>query len=65
MSEPTPGSVEARKLGCTCAVLDNNHGRFPPYPPDGWWITAGCPVHAGKAAADKVTRICLDAGIDD
>lgn len=44
--KPNPGSKAAIKQGCTCAVLDNNHGGFPPYPPDGWWITAGCPVHA-------------------
>ena len=45
MSKPNPGSDEARKHGCTCAILDNNHGKFAPWPPDGWWITAGCPVH--------------------
>jgi hypothetical protein len=43
---PNPGSDEARKLGCSCAVLDNNHGKWAPYPPDGWWITEGCKVHA-------------------
>ena len=42
---PNPGSQEARDAGCTCAVLDNNHGRFAPYPPDGWYITWACPVH--------------------
>lgn len=42
---PNPGSDEARNRGCICAVLDNNHGKRAPYPPDGWWITAGCPVH--------------------
>jgi hypothetical protein len=45
-STPNPGSEEAGALGCTCAVLDNCHGRFAPFPPDGWWITVGCPVHA-------------------
>lgn len=44
-SNPNPGSDEARALGCICAVLDNNHGRFAPYPDGGWWITVGCPVH--------------------
>ena len=44
--KPNPGSNKAIKMGCGCAVLDNNHGKWPPYPPDGWWITAGCPVHA-------------------
>jgi len=43
---PNPGSDEAVGLGCTCAVLDNNHGKYAPYFPDGWWITGGCPVHA-------------------
>lgn len=33
--KPNPGSDEARAAGCKCAVLDNNHGKFPPYPPDG------------------------------
>lgn len=42
---PNPGSGEAIALGCQCAVLDNNHGRTPPWPPDGWYITGGCPVH--------------------
>lgn len=48
---PPPGSVEAGKLGCTCPVLDNAHGR-------GWMggcededggplyvFSLGCPVH--------------------
>lgn len=43
---PNPGSHEARDAGCICAVLDNNHGRYAPWPPDGWYITMGCPVHA-------------------
>lgn len=47
MSKPNPGSGQARKDGCICAVLDNNHGKFAPWPPDNWWITEGCPVHAG------------------
>lgn len=43
--KPKPGSQDALDQGCICAVLDNNHGKFPPWPPDGWWITGGCPVH--------------------
>ncbi len=42
-----PGSDKARENGCFCAVVDNNRGRFAPWPPDNWWITEGCPVHAG------------------
>lgn len=46
---PNPGSNEAIVNGCTCAVLDNNHGRFPLYYTDEgvavWYITVGCPLH--------------------
>jgi hypothetical protein len=42
---PRPGSDAAVAAGCICAVLDNNHGRWAPFPPDGWYITVGCPVH--------------------
>jgi len=50
--QPNPGSDEAQQLGCFCAVFDNNHGKYPPFPPtvdypeEGWWITEGCPLHA-------------------
>lgn len=46
-----PGSDEALAKGCICAVLDNNHGRSAPWPPDGWWITQGCPQHDAQEAA--------------
>jgi hypothetical protein len=47
MSEvPNPGSVKAQEMGCTCPVFDNDSGEQAPWPPDGWWITKGCPVHA-------------------
>lgn len=42
---PNPGSEESGKLGCKCPVMDNNHGRFAPWPKNGWWITEGCLVH--------------------
>lgn len=44
--KPNPGSPESYKLGCICARMDNNNGKWAPWPPDGWWITEGCPVHA-------------------
>ena len=47
---PNPGSDEALSQGCLCAVLDNCHGKVAPYPPDGWYITMGCPVHAPNSA---------------
>ena len=46
-----PGSDDARAEGCICPVLDNNHGRFPVYPPDedypdgGWYVRTDCPIH--------------------
>jgi len=48
---PNPGSDEAVRLGCTCAIMDNHHGRgmtsgygTPEEP--AFWITEGCPLHA-------------------
>lgn len=46
-----PGSRAAIAAGCTCAVIDNNHGQFPVIPPDGWWITEGCPLHSPSVPA--------------
>lgn len=52
---PNPGSDAALDLGCTCAVLDNRHGRgafdHPPGP-DGkpvFWITEDCPLHGSDS----------------
>jgi hypothetical protein len=47
---PNPGSEEAVKRGCTCAVWDNCRGKgiggdgkqF------GWWITVDCLLHGSK-----------------
>ena len=49
---PNPGSDAALALGCRCAILDNNHGKYAPWAPDGWWITDGCPVHASAEDAE-------------
>jgi hypothetical protein len=38
---PNPGSDGAIEMGCTCAVLDNGHGKGN----GPFWITGGCPVH--------------------
>lgn len=48
-----PGSDEAIAKGCLCPVLDNNHGRFPPAPPDHWWINEDCPIHAVHTAPSE------------
>jgi hypothetical protein len=40
---PNPGSDEAIKLGCTCPVIDNNHGAGCG---NGlFWISFECPLH--------------------
>jgi len=52
---PNPGSIAALLLGCLCPVLDNREGRSAPYPPDGWLVTLGCPVHA--ALGVRVRRL--------
>jgi len=49
--KPSPGSQEAQDQGCTCAVLDNNHGEgFPGTAQNGetitcFWINGECPLH--------------------
>ena len=45
-----PGSDEAIKLGCTCPVMDNAHGRGA-FIKDGqvmFWYSQDCPVHNDK-----------------
>lgn len=44
--QPNPGSDEALKKGCTCAVLDNRHGKGAFDRKDGeFWISENCPLH--------------------
>ena len=50
---PNPGSDEALSMGCICAVMDNNHGEYPPFPPTGWFITCGCTVHGFVEEEDE------------
>lgn len=44
---PSPGSEEAVDAGCTCPVLDNNHGRGARIGPSGplFWRAESCPLH--------------------
>ena len=54
---PNPGSDEALASGCTCAVLDNAHGKGFPYKGGtSFWITEGCPVHFPKSDTAKDPR---------
>jgi hypothetical protein len=51
---PPPGSNSAQAQGCSCPVMDNNHGLGVRYSPDSaeaqYWISEGCPLHALPAA---------------
>ena len=40
--KPSPGSNEAIALGCTCPVMDNNHGLGEN---GAFWISCDCPIH--------------------
>lgn len=45
---PNPGSYEAKELGCTCPVLDNEFGQGAYIDEDGnpqFWINMDCPLH--------------------
>jgi len=44
---PNPGSEKAQKLGCTCPVMDNEHGAgYCGMGDEGIFvITHGCPLH--------------------
>ena len=50
---PIPGTRLAVEAGCTCPILDNNHGQMAPFPPDGWWITEACPLHDPAVKPEK------------
>ncbi len=51
---PNPGSNEALKMGCRCAVLDNRHGLGAYDGKDGtFWISENCPLH-GTVKSTKV-----------
>lgn len=53
---PNPGSDEAVELGCRCPQLDNCRGRMPPHPPNGWWLSFECTVHAVSAREQNVDQ---------
>jgi hypothetical protein len=42
----TPGSDAALCAGCLCPIMDNCHGKYAPFPGDGWWISERCPLHS-------------------
>lgn len=47
---PNPGSPEAVKQGCLCAVMDNMNGAGISWGDMGpmFWISGDCPIHSIK-----------------
>ena len=56
---PNPGSNEAIEQNCSCAVLDNGHGRgcgrYDEHGKPLFWITWECPLHAPKPPVESET----------
>jgi hypothetical protein len=56
---PNPGSDEAIKKGCTCAIMDNAYGRGAWGTQDKaeeeklFWINGGCPLHGKERISDS------------
>jgi len=46
-----PGSDDSIKAGCTCPVLDNNHGRGN----GPFWHSEDCPIH-GSELVDNTNK---------
>lgn len=59
MDKPNPGSNEAIKLGCTCPVLDNGHGKGA-WDSKSFWISEDCPLHATNS--EKIEEANDDNG---
>jgi len=61
--EATPGSPEAQVLGCTCPILDNEHGEGFPGPLTDifggicFWINQDCPLHRKPKRIQKCKTI--------
>ena len=49
-TQPTPGSQDARRNGCICPIIDNNHGggcgRTHPDGTPMFWVVEDCPIHS-------------------
>ena len=47
---PSPGSREARELGCSCAVMDNHYGEgFVWEGKRSFWVSDDCPLHGEES----------------
>lgn len=50
---PKPGSDEAVREGCTCPILDNEHGRGYMGMEDIFVYNTDCPLHGGRFEEPK------------
>jgi hypothetical protein len=58
IEKPNPGSPAAIKRGCTCAILDNAHGRGYYGQPGVFVISGDCPIHgSGESTRSLVGEI--------
>lgn len=50
--QPSPGSPDATRAGCTCPVIDNHYGRGIGGDGQTYWINGDCPLHGFAAGED-------------
>jgi len=60
-SSLNPGSVEAVSAGCTCPILDNEHGKGYHMVPGVFVVTMGCPIHPYHGNTDARHHDTADA----
>lgn len=66
--QPNPGHSEAAKLGCTCPVLDNNHGAGCGKDEKGetrFWRREDCPLHGLVAQVETEKKDSLGDRMKD
>ncbi len=56
INKPNPGSKQAIKQGCICAVLDNCRGADWFGKAHGFYVTVGCPIHDPEIKKEKVDK---------
>ena len=67
MTLPNPGSDEALEMGCTCVVLDNNHGRgVVRYGGEVMFVyNMDCPLHGRNCnCLDKIDKKLAEKGLE-
>lgn len=47
-AQGAPGSEQARRGGCTCAIMDNHYGRGYHGQPGVYVMSGDCPLHGER-----------------